>query len=402
MVQTGLLARMSPFRVRRAGVDWVVDSLLFAIALFVWLVYLGYAADGGVPREFVRADALLGLVGCVALWWSRSHPVAVAVLMIVPGSLALTATAAVMIVVFRLAVYARPTMILVITALHIAAALPYHAFLPVEGMTWTTWLIVVPLMYLAAISLGLLERIRRIQVERLVSDADAARERYESQLRVARRSERERIAREMHDVLAHRISLVSVHAGALEYRTTTQGEPPTVAEIHEAAHVIRENAHLAVEELRQVLDVLRDDETEVEGVADSDRRPQPRVDDLQRLFAEAESAGQRIEPEVDAAATTLPLPAQRTVYRVVQEGLTNARKHAPSSVVEVEVSAEPDAVNVRIANSTPVGVTAREIPGAGAGLTGLAERVRIEGGTLRHGLTDGRFELVATLPRRAT
>jgi signal transduction histidine kinase len=402
MAESGFWARVSPFRVRRSGLDWVVDSLLFAIAAFVWLVYLGYAADGGVPREFVRADGVLGLVGCFALWWSRSHPVAVAVLMIVPGSLALTATAAVLIVVFRLAVYARPAMIMIITGVHIAAALPYHAFLPVAGMTWTSWLIVVPLMYLAAMSLGLLERIRRVQLEKAVSDAEATRERYESQLRVARRSERERIAREMHDVLAHRISLVSVHAGALEYRTTTDAEPPSVDEIHEAAHVIRENAHLAVEELRQVLDVLRDDGSQSADGADSEQRPQPRVDDLQRLFAEAETAGQRIQPSVDAAASSLPLPAQRTVYRVVQEGLTNARKHAPSAVVAVDVSSDPDAVRVRVANPTPVGVTARQIPGAGAGLTGLAERVRIEGGTLRHGLTDGRFELVATLPRRAT
>jgi signal transduction histidine kinase len=397
MAETGVWARLSPFRVRRTALDWVVDSLLFAAALSVWLFYLAYAADGAVPMPFVPVDGALGLVGCLALWWSRSHPVAVAVLMIVPGSLALTATAAVMIAIFRLAVYARPVMILVVTAVHIVAALPYHAFVPVEGMTWATWLIVVPLMYLVAMSLGLLARIRRVQLDSAVSEAQATRERYESQLRVARRSERERIAREMHDVLAHRISLVSVHAGALEYRTSLDGEPPSSHEIHEAARVIRENAHLAVEELRQVLDVLRHEDGEGE-----DRRPQPRMADLQRLFTEAAAAGQRIEPDVDAATSGLPLPAQRTVYRIVQEGLTNARKHAPSTVVSVRVDAEPDAVQVRVSNPAPVGVTGRQIPGAGAGLTGLAERVRIEGGTIRHGVSDGRFELVATLPRRAT
>ena len=211
----------------------------------------------------------------------------------------------------------------------------------------------------------------------------------------------------MHDVLAHRVSLLSVHAGALEYRTAGDA-PPSRDEVRAAAAVIRQNAHLAVEELRQVLVVLRDPATTgtATGAASEaapaapPEPPQPLLRDVSRLVDEARGAGQRVTARLDLEPLAdLPDNVQRTVYRTVQEGLTNARKHAVGAVVTVDVGLAGGQVYVAVANPLPVGVTASEVPGVGAGLIGLAERVRLDGGSFEHGVHDGEFRLAAYLPR---
>ena len=128
----------------------------------------------------------------------------------------------------------------------------------------------------------------------------------------------------MHDVLAHRLSLLSVHAGALEFRPDA---PPE--EIAEAAGVIRANAREALQELREVIGVLRAD-------ADGVVPPQPTLDAIPSLIEESRAAGMKVRAQVDAAGGDVLLG--RTAYRVVQEGLTNARKHAPAAAVEVTVA----------------------------------------------------------------
>lgn len=392
--------RLSPFRVRRTGADWIVDCVIFAVALAGWWFngFLAIEQSPAVPGWFWPVDWSLGLLLCLALWWTRSHPLAVGILGILPGALAMTAGVAVVIVVFRLAMYARPRTAAALTVVHLVTALPYHALFPLAGMSWQLWLVMIPLIYLLALSFGLLARARRLVVDVVRAEAARDRERLEAQLARVRRVERERIAREMHDVLAHRISLVSVHAGALEFRTEpgATGAAPDAAEIHRTAGVIRQNAHLAVEELREVLSVLRDEEEPA-----AELHPQPRLVDLPRLLAEAERAGQLVDTAIETPERgELPDVTQRTVYRVVQEGLTNARKHAPAARVAVRVELSEDSVRVRVSNPAPVGVTAKEIPGVGAGLAGLAERLRIEAGTLEHGYAEGEFRLAAELPRR--
>ena len=165
----------------------------------------------------------------------------------------------------------------------------------------------------------------------------------EQALRVeqGRLNERARIAREMHDVLAHRISLIAMHAGALAYRTDLTAE-----ETHETAELIQATSHEALTDLRQVLGVLRDDET---GAGE---RPQPTFGDLAALVLEAEGAGMRIQYDdrVDGASQ-MPEQVGRTAYRIVQEGLTNVRKHAPGVTVLVQLSGSPtEGVSIRIRN----------------------------------------------------
>jgi signal transduction histidine kinase len=241
---------------------------------------------------------------------------------------------------------------------------------------------------------GMFVRARRQLVVSLRDRAERAEA--EQQLRVeqARQAERARIAREMHDVLAHRISLLSLHAGALEFRPDA---PPE--EVARAAGVIRASAHQALEDLRAVIGVLRDGP----GGDGAPERPQPTLADLPALVDESRAAGMRVSFSSSLADdAVVPDGVGRNAYRVVQEGLTNARKHARGSAVDVVVAGSPgEGLEIEIRNRLPVGAlaAAAEIPGAGTGIVGLAERASLAGGRLEHGRTDaGDYRLWAWLP----
>ena len=214
----------------------------------------------------------------------------------------------------------------------------------------------------------------------------------EQELRVeqGRSTERARIAREMHDVLAHRISLISLHSGALAYRTDLSAE-----EMRTTAEVIQASSHEALSDLRQVLGVLRSDD----HAAGRQERPQPTFGDLSALVLEAQSSGMRVQYD-DRVHDPVGMPDQvgRTAYRIVQEGLTNARKHAPGVTVLVDVAGSPDdGVDIRIRNPSR-SRSASRTPGAGLGLVGLGERAKLAGGRLESRREGGTFELHGWLP----
>jgi signal transduction histidine kinase len=218
----------------------------------------------------------------------------------------------------------------------------------------------------------------------------ALRAETEQALRVgqARATERERIAREMHDVLGHRISLVTMHAGALAYRQDLDK-----GQVAASARVIQDNAHQAMVELRSILGVLRG----TDGDPPPDQ-PQPTLRDVPALVEEAVASGTVVDLAVDVR-DELDLPEQvgRTVYRVVQEGLTNVRKHAGAAHVSVRVTGDrASGVSVRLDNPLPPGHRSRGEPGFG--LVGLTERAELAGGTLRWRVQDGRFVLEVWLP----
>lgn len=395
--------RLGRLHARRTTGEWVADSVQIGIALLLWW-FLGFVtvdAYPAVPDWFWPVDRTLGLLACLALWWARFRPVTVAFVVLLPAASAMSAGFAALAAVYRLGSHARPRVAIGMTALYLAVGMPYHAVLPVPGTTWAWYALMLVLMHLVALCFGLLARSRRLALDRLRSDAARERQLFEARIVGARRDERERVAREMHDVLAHRVSLVSVHAGALEYRLDNPAAPahrpapPSTTEIREAVAVIRQNAHLAVEELRHVLAVLRTDEAGDDAIGQD--HPQPRLTDIDRLVDEARGAGQHVTAHMDVVSSDLPGTLQRTAFRVVQEGLTNARKHAPRAHVRVEVVADDDGVRLTVTNPLPVGVGPGEIPGARAGLTGLDERVRLDGGTFDHGVHDGEFRLTARL-----
>lgn len=211
----------------------------------------------------------------------------------------------------------------------------------------------------------------------------------------ARLLERARIARDMHDVLGHDLSLIALSAGALKLA-------PGLDERHrQAAQDIRGRAGAAVERLGEVIGVLREE---------SEEPPRgPGGSDIPRLVGDAAASGLAVELTVTGEAAGLPPAVERAAHRVVQEGLTNAAKHAPGESVSVELSHTATETRVVVRNGAPAasagaqgGAQASPSVGPGGrGLIGLDERVRLVGGTLDHGLRDGGFTVAARLPHHA-
>ncbi|MGW6204328.1 sensor histidine kinase [Streptomyces sp. NPDC055089] len=201
----------------------------------------------------------------------------------------------------------------------------------------------------------------------------------------ARLRERARIAQDMHDVLGHELSLIALSAGALKLA-------PGLDEAHRAAAGdIRARAAASVERLGEVIGLLREE-------ADAGP-PGPPGTGIPRLVAEAAAAGLPVALHTEGDAAAMPPPAARAAHRVVQESLTNAAKHAPQARVDVRLAHGGGVTTVRVENGPATGPTGRtDAPGTGLGLIGLAERVRLAGGTFTHGPYDDGFAVIARLP----
>ncbi|MDG4820692.1 histidine kinase [Asanoa sp. WMMD1127] len=391
-------------RRRRTVRDWAADALLFLLALSPLVI----ASDGQpyyagvVPQWFHSVDPFVTLAACLALWWRRRFPIAVAGFVFVAYMVGDSAVGAALVVVLTVAVHRGWFTAVLVTDAFLVPSLWFSFAHPPPDVPWQVMAVTVLLMFVVPLVWGMAVRSRRQVVVGLRRDAEWVARDHERRLADARRAERERIAREMHDTLAHRISLISVHAGALAYRTTQAeagaGRPLDAADVGAAIEVIHGNARRALVELGDVLEVLRTgDDEPAPGDAGP---PQPQIADITRLVADAEAVGQRVTVAVDCAPTeSLRAAVQRTVYRTVQEGLTNARKHAPGAKVEVRVTGAPgEGVVATVSNPLAPGAAVSAIPGAGVGLAGLAERVALDGGTLEHGADRGSFRLVTRLP----
>ncbi|MEU0792627.1 histidine kinase [Amycolatopsis sp. NPDC005961] len=210
---------------------------------------------------------------------------------------------------------------------------------------------------------------------------------------VARREEQARIAREMHDVLGHRLSLLSLQAGALE---VTSGTAPDTAE---AAKTVRTTARQSLDDLRQVIGVLRGPGLADRPAGGPAAPPQPTLADLPDLVTGARQAGLAVNLTVllDQAGSA-PAPLGTAAYRILQEALTNVLRHAPGAPAEVSVRGAPGAgLLIEVANALPPQPVPS--PGSGTGLTGVNERIWLLGGTLAAGPVDERtFVLRASLP----
>lgn len=204
--------------------------------------------------------------------------------------------------------------------------------------------------------------------------------------------ERARVAREMHDIVSHQVSLIAVQTGALRMTAT---DPTT----RDTADTVRRLAVKTLEELREMVGVLRRS-GQPDG-ASSELSPQPRVADLPRLVRDSDTGARLVLPDgVDYGSW--PEAGQRAVFRTVQEGLTNVRKHAPGAPVTVTVTPARTEVTVSVVNGPGPAPSARlldRLPGGGQGLVGLRERADLLGGRLQHHPTsDGGFELRLQLP----
>jgi signal transduction histidine kinase len=326
---------------------------------------------------------VVGVAALISLRWRRSHPAVVGIGIGTVALVILTASGANLVATFNAAVRARGRDLAIVAGLAIAWAFVNPLLYPPAGSYWFDAGASL-LMAGVVLGWGLFVRARRELVRSMRAQADRAGDE-------ARAAERRRIAREMHDVLAHRLSLLSVHAGALEFRPDAGPE-----EVAEAAGVIRESARAALDDLRGVIGVLRED-----GGESLTEPPQPTIADLPALVEESRAAGMRITARIELGDAAPTGAVGRTAYRIAQEGLTNARKHAPGAAVTLTVEAPDGDLLVEIRSLAPVAVaSASPLPGAGTGLIGLAERVTLAGGELESGVDPaGAFVLRARLPR---
>jgi signal transduction histidine kinase len=213
------------------------------------------------------------------------------------------------------------------------------------------------------------------------------------------RGERARIARELHDVVAHHISMIAVQAETA--RLATPGMPAAGAQ---RLLEIGDTARAGLTEMRRLLGVLREDAQAADpGLQDANRRPQPGLPQLNQLLDEARDAsGTGIRLIVSGPPATLDPGVELAAYRIIQEALTNARRHAPGAAVDVELHFADDALGLRIRDNGPGPPAAQPVAAGGHGLLGMRERAAAAGGELRTGAAPGGgFLIEATLPAKA-
>ncbi len=391
-----------------------------------------------VPAALAVADALLAndlgsaeqmgtsLLAAAALLLRRRWPVVV-LLLTMPGMQLSYIWLAPMLALYTVATCNRRRWVVGLCALLVAVVqfVPWPEYGYTLGWDRTTVLSALYSLLTAAapVALGLLVQTRRELAVR-IDELTRGQEREQALLAQSVLSmERARLAREMHDVVSHQVSLISIQAGALQVRA---GDPVATAE---TARTIRLLSVKTLEELRQMVGVLR-----AAGGDGRELTPQPTLADLPRLVGasgvnarldagtlgggpvdgDAPAAGEDADPDTDTdldagadqpvrdwPVTDWPEPVQRAAYRTVQEALTNVRKHAPGSEVSVRLRTRGDSLVVQVRNGPPApGAEPLLLPGGGHGLIGLRERAQQLGGTLESRHTwDGGFVVQAELPR---
>lgn len=405
----GTVAAPTPDRPRWYGRLWG-ETWRVALALLGGVAFFGSVlvdADAGMRRQneaLLLLDPLLGVLCCALLPLRRRLPVAVATVTAAATALSVFAAPASALAVISFATARRWVLLGVVGVVWIGSGMVYNVVHPVEPIPGGSLLEagIGLLIFGLCVWVGAYIGLRRDHVRSLQERAETAEREQTSRAAQARANERARIAREMHDVLAHRMSLVAMHAGALAYRTDL---PPE--KVAETAAVVQSNAHAALQELRDVLGVLRSADGAHAGAADGgDRarpeRPQPTLRDLDELVAEACAGGGEVHVERRAEGLdALPEAVSRNAYRIVQEALTNARKHAPWAPVTVSVAGAPgEGLTLTVHNPLrTVGPAPQAAPpSSGLGLVGLTERAELSGGRLAFGAQGGRFVVSAWLP----
>ncbi|MFI9030411.1 sensor histidine kinase [Streptomyces sp. NPDC053560] len=268
-----------------------------------------------------------------------------------------------------------------------AACLLFTALRPARSDG--TWLLMFVLSGAVLLVAGALrergEARRELAAQATISEAERARR--------TLLEERTRIARELHDVVAHHMSVITVQADSAPYRL--QGLP---AEAAEEFGTIAATARESLAEMRRLLGVLRSEESERQG--GPEKAPQPGLDQLTRLVEGTVRAGVPVELTLSRALGELPPAVDLSAYRIVQEALANVVRHAPGAPTRVSVTPDRTGLTVLVVNGPPPRPAAPlETTGTGHGLVGMRERVRLLGGTLDTGpLADGGYRVAARLP----
>jgi signal transduction histidine kinase len=366
---------------------WVLDGLLALVVLAPTLAVASHGIERGSKSAHTAAVASAALLSTLPLLVRRRWPVQVLAATLIVG--VAIPTAAVFWPPALVAVYTvasrRPWRVAVVGAVTAVVALDLHRVL---------WGYSLPLFGVisgvalagAALALGLYqatrlayfdqmrERAARLERERQLLDEQAATQ------------ERLRIARELHDVVAHNVSLMVIQAQALG------ATADDVTAARRGAQTIAELGRDAMSEMHRTLALMRADSGE------EDRMPQPALDDLGPLLQRAYAAGVNVELSVTGSRPQLPAGVELSAYRIVQEAITNVIKHSGSDRASVQVRYGSDELQLEIVDDGD-GVVAADVPGSRHGLVGMRERVALFGGSLEAGPVNGRgYRVLATLP----
>lgn len=374
----------------------VAAALALGATLWTLTVAASYPEGGPEPQGWRApwlfvADPLIGIVAAALLPLRRRWPIGITTVTTLLSGTSTMAAGAQTLVLTSLATRQRWKEILPFLALTTAMGLLATRVLYPEREPLPLWveLLLNVLIVAVIIAIGYSIGSRRALVRSWVDRARTAEAEQRARVAQAQAGERTRIAREMHDVLAHRISLVTMHSGILVQREDLPDEERRVA-----VAAIDSNARAALTDLREVLGVLRD------SGPSGPLRPQHTLADVHELVDQATAAGTRVVLETGGLdLSSVPESTGRTAYRVVQEGLTNARKHAPGASVGITIDGAPrESLRVEVTNPRSVGHPTAA-PSSGLGLLGLVERVELAGGRLEHGwFADERHHLIVSLP----
>jgi signal transduction histidine kinase len=396
----------------------VLDAVLAAVSAVECLIEGVYFAERtGVS---VGVTSLFGLLVGAALLFRRRWPVAVVLLSIAvtPAQMGFLLG---MVGLYTLAASDVPRRITaVLVGMSVAGTLIATFLKSGQGYDGSLAATVVTSVLAAVgvnappVLLGMYVGARRRLVESLRERADGLErelsllaEKASERAERARMEERTRIAREMHDVVAHRVSLMVVHAAALEAVALTDPQKAAVN-----AGMLGDMGRQALNELRQMLGVLRTPPVAApvsvpvatpllapDGDGDDDG---PCLEELEVLVEESRAVGMSVDFTVEGAKRPVAALVQTTVYRVVQEALTNVHKHAPGAKAQVRLAYREDEVAVLVLNGPPDGGSDVRLPSGGNGLLGMRERVTALGGGFAAGATgEGGFRVSALVPARA-
>lgn len=348
--------------------------LVFVLSVAAVQGFLGFLAVWHSPW-LLAAAALCGVVAWLGRW--RRWPLFV-VAVPAAGALLLWPVAAVACYYAATSLRGRRLGVFVVGAIGCyLASVMINALIGGYRAYWAgpaNAVLTLLLFVLLPLVVGLWVNARRQLLAELADRADRARV-----------AERSRIAREMHDILAHRVSLMVLHAGAIEVTATDE-------RIVGEAGVIRSTGREALTNLREVLGVLRVSD------APTATGPEPTLADVDELITASRTAGVPVTWRTEGTPVPVPETVQRTVYRVVQEALTNVHKHAGRARTEVTMGYLPGRLVVAVRNDQPAGPVPAA-SGSGLGLVGLRERVALLGGSCRSGThADGGFMVRAELP----
>ena len=372
--------------VRSAIVDWALVLVLVSTAAYeVWL----QPAPGSEPRWLVSVVLAVALV---PLAWRRRAPLAVLVINVVVvtvftvgfgewGSFQLFA--AILLALFSVAAYADARRAALGAAIAVALVVPEMIAKLTAGDSLSE--LPGPFVALAAVWLGGrgIAR-RRAEAERLSDLAVELEQRNEADARAAVGAERARIARELHDVVAHAVSVIVVQAQAAG--RVLEGEH---ASARESLHAIESTARTALVEMRRLLEMLRAED------GDPDLAPQPSLEQLDVLVTQVREAGLEVDLRIEGEQRPVPAGVDLSAFRIVQEALTNTLKHAGPAHALVTVRYGPDEIEVEVVDD---GTTAGP-PGRGHGLPGMRERAAVVGGRVETGPRAGRgYAVRASLP----